>query len=186
MRSNYAALASSFVVIVVGQSKFDNGLLNGTLCVALEEFEQCRTDVLNSLGSSCVNNAEPGSFCVCQKRAEMLNCFGSYCWNFVSDRLLHLLDTLINHKIYGCEYQETIRQFMLDCYPDPVTELESIPFWPAPSEGSGVCSCNFESMEQDLADVYSQYDACIDIRKNDPSKEDLDCYCCSTSRTVSM
>merc|ERR1711939_1182435 len=170
MRSNYAALALSFVVTVVGQSKFDNGLLNGTSCVALEEFEQCRLDVVNNLSSSCVNNLGHGSPCVCQKRAEMLNCFGSYCWNF----------------IYGCEYQESIRQFMLDCYLDPVTELESTPFWPAPSEGSGVCSCNFEAMEQDLADVYSQYDACIDIRKNDPSIEELGCYCCSTSRTVSI
>merc|ERR1711939_949929 len=83
MRSNYAALALSFVVTVVGQSKFDNGLLNGTSCVALEEFEQCRLDVVNNLSSSCVNNLGHGSPCVCQKRAEMLNCFGSYCWIFI-------------------------------------------------------------------------------------------------------
>merc|ERR1711964_964710 len=119
MRSNYAALALSFVVTVVGQSKFDNGLLNGTSCVALEEFEQCRLDVVNNLSSSCVNNLGHGSPCVCQKRAEMLNCFGSYCWNFVSDRLLRLWDWLTKHQIYGCEYRESIRQFMLDCYLDP-------------------------------------------------------------------
>ncbi|PVH73432.1 hypothetical protein DL98DRAFT_519929 [Cadophora sp. DSE1049] len=170
MRIQCFAVAFGTVTVVVGQIKFDNSLLNGTSCVALEQFQQCRIDVLNDLSTSCLNNLEHGSPCVCQKRAEMLNCFGSYCWNY----------------IYGCEYQETIRQVMLDCYPDPVAELESIPFWPAPSEGPGVCSCNFESMEQDLADVSSQYDACIDIRKNDSSIEDWDCYCCSTTRAVSI
>ncbi|KAK0112675.1 hypothetical protein ONS95_014414 [Cadophora gregata] len=164
----FAVFASWGATMAVGQIEFDNGLLNGTSCVAQEQFEQCRLDILND--SSCLDNLERGNPCVCQKRAEMLNCFGSYCWNF----------------IYGCEYQETIRQFMLDCYPDPVSKLESVPFRPAPPEGPGVCSCNLESMEQDLTDVSSQYDTCIDIRKSDSNTQEWDCYCCSTSRTLSI
>ncbi|KAH7417820.1 hypothetical protein BKA64DRAFT_180103 [Cadophora sp. MPI-SDFR-AT-0126] len=170
MQLPYATLASSSLIVTVAGQKSESGLLNGTSCIALEEFEPCRTDVLNDLNNDCLTPYERGSPYVCHKRAAMLNCFGSYCWNYIC----------------GCEYQETIYQLMSDCYLDPVFELGSMPFWRAPSEGSGVCSCNFASMEQDLVDVSSQYDTCINNRRNDSRREDLDCYCCSTSRTVSF
>ncbi|KAG4428465.1 hypothetical protein IFR05_016051 [Cadophora sp. M221] len=158
----------TLAVTVLGTDILDS-FLNSSSCVAPNEFDSCHAEVLDKLRYTCLsmgNDRPRGDPCLCDIRAETLNCFGKYCWNYV----------------YGCDYQNMINLLLLDCFPDPIPELEPVPFWPAPVDGPGTCSCNFASMERDLTDAQLHYDACIDTASPDNSS----CYCCSLSRTLSL
>ncbi|KAH6718197.1 hypothetical protein BKA61DRAFT_299356 [Leptodontidium sp. MPI-SDFR-AT-0119] len=158
----------TLAVTVLGEDILES-FLNASSCVAPNEFDSCHAQALNKLRYTCLSMGSDrprGDPCLCDVRAETLNYFGRYCWNYV----------------YGCDYQKMINLLLLDCFPDPVAELESVPFWHTPVDGPATCSCNFASMEWDLTDAQLQHDTCIDTTSPGGSG----CYCCSLSRIFSL
>lgn len=83
----------TLAVTVLGEDILES-FLNASSCVAPNEFDSCHAQALNKLRYTCLSMGSDrprGDPCLCDVRAETLNYFGRYCWNYVSGRQLIIL-----------------------------------------------------------------------------------------------
>lgn len=85
-------------------------------------------------------------------------------------------------QVYSCEYQVLVGGLLAE-QSDPTTS--DIPFWPAPANAPGGCSCNF-------GDIYQNVTASMDLIQTECPQYVSSgaialgaCQCCAWSAAVS-
>ncbi|PMD47251.1 hypothetical protein L207DRAFT_506248 [Hyaloscypha variabilis F] len=129
-------------------------------CAAPAAYSACYGDVVVST-AKCVNefsdNPTAQKGCGCTDGEGKINCFAQACWN----------------RVYGCEYQRQVDYYRAEC------ELRSpdIPFWPAPDNAPGGCSCNTGVIIETIYVAEVDFYSCI--QGDDGSLTHLyECVCC--------
>ncbi|KAJ4253879.1 hypothetical protein NW762_010277 [Fusarium torreyae] len=102
----------------------------------------------------------------------------------------HCIDLL--RQVYSCEYQNTVLELGINCVSE---KYENIPFFPAPDDAPGACSCNLGKVITSINRAVDELDSCIDRNEKqwDSAKNDNDemdvfiqaCQCCSYSAILS-
>ncbi|KAL3467015.1 hypothetical protein BJX64DRAFT_284163 [Aspergillus heterothallicus] len=95
-------------------------------CVDKSGMQHCLTTAESQLGD-CGKDAQGDiqlNACMLTYDISLLGCYIQSCWN----------------KVYSCEYQLVVVDFLTRQYPPPE---EPIPFWPPPDNAPGGCVCNF-------------------------------------------
>ena len=96
---------------------------------------------------------------------------------------------LIMLQIYGCEYQSVVAQYFDLC---PLAAAP-VPYWPAPDNAPGGCSCNTGEVLEAYIAAEAQSVACLQNATSMTntnnleyiSKMDTACGCCATGITIS-
>ncbi|GLI72543.1 hypothetical protein PoHVEF18_000720 [Penicillium ochrochloron] len=98
-----------------------------------------------------------------------INCVAESCWN----------------QVYSCEYDKLIEEYFVQC----PAATEPIPFWPAPDNAPGGCSCNLGKVLHSVMKAQQEYTTCI---TNDTStsviqlsNKNTACGCCEVSAGLS-
>ncbi|KAK0124810.1 hypothetical protein ONS96_008691 [Cadophora gregata f. sp. sojae] len=143
------------------------GQRDPSLCVAPAEYEACNKDawakVDNYMNGKKRDTSEYVD-CFCFSNAYLLNCEAQFCWN----------------KVYGCEYNDIAENLLSFCSPDLV-KSDGIPFWPAPGNAPGACSCDNSATDLEMADIWSTTrEACSTGEVTDPNDKNsaANCGCC--------
>lgn len=128
--------------------------ITASTCVSPSGFTQCYNQAV-SHSESCLtsagNDLDKAVACACTLQLNELNCAMTNCWNVV----------------YGCEYQQLANLYDADC-------SAPVPFFPAPDNAPGGCSCNLGYVLYNNTNVEEQYKDCIttDVDQN------AGCTCC--------
>ncbi|CAG8191840.1 unnamed protein product [Penicillium olsonii] len=129
---------------------------------------------------SCMNSKCPGlgidcmNVCGAEQSALQMDCAGSHCWN----------------QVYSCEYQDTVIGW-IDQYPNP--NRDGLPFFPAPDNAPGSCSCNLGKVDRKLYLGTEQMTKCSNNETNlnqftkvdDITSYGKACSCCAFSSIIS-
>ncbi|KAL5363436.1 hypothetical protein BJX96DRAFT_155728 [Aspergillus floccosus] len=128
---------------------------------ALTDSKQC-TDVC-SVSTTCVQ------VCSCVMHQAFIKCVAESCWN----------------QAYSCEYGNLVASYFAKC----PTAAKPIPFWPAPDNAPGGCSCNLGKVLQSMINAQTEYNTCITDRNSSSVTElgnkDTACGCCEVSTGLS-
>ncbi|KAJ5088199.1 hypothetical protein N7456_011815 [Penicillium angulare] len=133
-------------VLLAGFSHLAHAQTNITAsaCAASSVFSSCNRDVADKW-SSCVNgcngNGDCSVDCGCTAHQEYINCMAHSCWN----------------QVYSCEYQLFIQQYFSIC----PGAIEPIPFWPAPDNAPGRCSCDLGKVLKNTLSARKEQVSCI-------------------------
>lgn len=91
--------------------------------------------------------------------------------------------------MHGCEYQNYAHSMLFDC--PHVIDTKALPFFPAPENAPGICSCNFGAADIETIDVlYNQVATCN--KTNDGIRDGIGrqlekaCLCCGQSIAISL
>lgn len=94
--------------------------------------------------------------------------------------------------MYSCEYQNTVLELGGNCIDE---KFENVPFFPAPDDAPGACSCNLGKVITSLNRATDELDTCIERNQEtwDSLLLDIDeqtvfskaCKCCSISSMLS-
>ncbi|KAH7309322.1 hypothetical protein BKA65DRAFT_519610 [Rhexocercosporidium sp. MPI-PUGE-AT-0058] len=143
------------------------GQKDPSTCVAPAEYEACNKDALISM-DNCMSGkkrtVDAYNECFCFARTYLLNCEGQFCWN----------------KVYGCEYNDLVQLLLDACHPDLV-KTDDIPFWPAPANAPGGCSCDNSATDLANAELWSTtHEACSIGKVVDTNDKNStwNCNCC--------
>lgn len=176
-------------------------------CVSPDAFNQCQLNATNSGYQPCLSKCPAANTtaatdgyatdfgtcwegCACELYTQQLNCALEHCWN----------------RVYGCEYQKTAFNHLTICdAADPPSASASasaaassststtltsqqindvyseagIPYFPAPADAPGACSCNLASAFEAMTLVFMGLDNCAGNSSDpDPSQT---CGCCAYS-----
>ncbi|KAE8352409.1 hypothetical protein BDV28DRAFT_161842 [Aspergillus coremiiformis] len=121
-----------------------------------------------NLGIDCIH------VCECIRNTHYIECAATSCWN----------------QVYSCEYQQTASDLLDTCIN---TDIDAIPFFPAPENAPGGCSCNLGRIAkvQVLAD--EKLNECVhnmtEMNRQGAYKQtkiygDI-CVCCGQSSIIS-
>ncbi|KAG4428467.1 hypothetical protein IFR05_016053 [Cadophora sp. M221] len=163
-----AVAFATWLIVVVFSGHTLSQDLDPSQCLAPVEYEACSKNAQEELGECQDLRQEDIRPCVCKAQAAVLNCVGRYCWN----------------KVYGCEYQELAEEMQVHCL--PASPENKSPFWPAPPNVPGTCSCDTSSAFTKLlapsdADTYGRCSDNITAQLAKVSSyEKIMCGCCST------
>lgn len=147
-------LLVSLITPALAQNSASNYTITASTCVAPSAFTQC-TSPIDSYLSSCIaqagNDQNKILACSCVGTLRYLNCAMANCWNVV----------------YGCEYQAIANIYDSVC-------ANPVPFFPAPDNAPGGCSCNLGYVLYNNTYAAIDYKDCIsgDVTQNDA------CTCC--------
>lgn len=128
--------------------------ITASTCASSSGFTQCYNQV-NSNYETCIASAggdlDKSLACACVGQLDELNCAMTNCWNVV----------------YGCEYQQLANMYTANC-------ASPVPFFPAPDNAPGGCSCNLGYVLYNETNVEFEYKDCItsDVDRN------AGCTCC--------
>jgi hypothetical protein len=92
--------------------------------------------------------------------------------------------------VYSCEYQNTVLELGGNCIDE---KFENVPFFPAPENAPGACSCNLGKLVTSLNRAVDELDLCIDRNQETWDSLSFDeqmifgkaCKCCSESGILS-
>ncbi|RPB16141.1 hypothetical protein P167DRAFT_542403 [Morchella conica CCBAS932] len=141
--------------------------ISSTGCVDKAGFEKCLADAVDAEAACIKTTSGDASLivgCGYGNQINQMNCYMSSCWN----------------KIYSCEYSALAAQYTTDR--DLMTP-EPIPFWPAPANAPGACSCNIGEAVVNSTQVYLESIGCISTYQNVPDL--FGCTCCSFDGALS-
>ncbi|KAJ5732036.1 hypothetical protein N7493_003517 [Penicillium malachiteum] len=163
--------------------------ITASACAASSVYSSCNHDVADkwsSCLSRCKGNGDCSVDCGCTAHQEYINCMAHSCWN----------------QVYSCEYQLFIQQYFTIC----PNAAEPIPFWPAPDDAAGRCSCALGKVLQNTLSARKEQVSCISniadetvntvtgalgdlssIGKNvaDIATTAVGCACCGASASIS-
>ncbi|KAJ5604367.1 hypothetical protein N7510_009521 [Penicillium lagena] len=114
---------------------------------------------INAAGSDVVVLA-----CGLAKEVDEMLCYMSDCWN----------------KIYSCEYQYLVSSYLLQ----HTTEV-SVPFFPAPANAPGGCSCNMGDVLVNATTSISLIESKCSSYTFSSSTKLSECQCCALSAALS-
>ncbi|KAL4801191.1 hypothetical protein BDV18DRAFT_149815 [Aspergillus unguis] len=153
------------------------GYFESNDCAAPSDFASCYDDA-DSWWTDCINdnckgqNIDCQNACECARQQSYTRCAASYCWNMV----------------YSCEYQQQVTDSINSCIkPD----VDSVPFWPAPDNAAGRCSCSIGDLttvqfrvNQVIAECGDQVDP-FSQSADDIQSYGMGCLCCGFSGLLS-
>ncbi|KAJ5392799.1 hypothetical protein N7465_011773 [Penicillium sp. CMV-2018d] len=132
--------------------------------------------------TSCMNQQCPGlgidciNACECERSASQIDCAGASCWN----------------RVYSCEYQNTVVDFLNVCI---TPNRDGLPYWPTPDDAPDSCSCNIGKIEKKEYLITNQINECSNNRTNIDGMAVTDtdamieyghaCLCCGYSAIIS-
>ncbi|KAH7417821.1 hypothetical protein BKA64DRAFT_652931 [Cadophora sp. MPI-SDFR-AT-0126] len=166
MRKSPIATTVAFLGLVAAW-EMPMGQRDASLCVAPAEYAACNKETLaavDNCSSGLKRDTDEYNECLCFNYAYLLNCEGQFCWN----------------KVYGCEYNDLVELLLDSCGSDLVNSDE-IPFWPAPADAPGACSCNNSAVDLENANLWSTtHEACSTGEVTDPNDKNSswNCNCC--------
>ncbi|KAL4899361.1 hypothetical protein BDW74DRAFT_115674 [Aspergillus multicolor] len=174
MRSTIYLLSLAALRLTVAEQV---GYFNSDDCADPSGFASCYDDA-DEWYADCINENCEGlgvdchNACEYARQGAYTRCAASSCWN----------------KVYSCEYQQQASDYVSSAV-NPDTE--NIPFWPAPDNAAGRCSCPIgkvttaqvllnEGMEScgDLADPFNQ-------TPDEIESIGMGCLCCGWSSWLS-
>jgi hypothetical protein len=93
-------------------------------------------------------------------------------------------------QVYSCEYQQTAQDVLNLCLN---FDMDQIPFWPAPAEAAGGCSCNIGDVARKEVQISAQLTECSNNKTNlnkmtevgDMTNYAQACICCAESAIIS-
>ncbi|KAL1961616.1 hypothetical protein VTN77DRAFT_1391 [Rasamsonia byssochlamydoides] len=140
--------------------------ISSTGCVDPSAFDKCISAAASKEGT-CIDEAggNDGVVIACgwQKDVDEMLCYMESCWN----------------KVYSCEYQYLVASYLVQR-----TSSETIPFFPAPDNAPGGCSCNLGKVLVNATNSIEQASSCAQYTL--ASQTDLlTCQCCAWSAGVS-
>jgi len=140
-----------------------NDTIDASTCVDPGGYTACFDQVV-TLSATCVKDAADAvqvMGCGCFGYSSQIACAASHCWN----------------RVYGCEYQFLVANYFSLCN----VASPPIPYWPAPENAPGGCSCALGLYTQALLNAYETSSEC-GLAVNNTIKE---CGCCAKSVEVS-
>ncbi|KAF4947797.1 hypothetical protein FGADI_10130 [Fusarium gaditjirri] len=148
--------------------------LTSSGCADASGFEKCQASV-NKKTSSCIAQAHHDNSqvellaCGCQDYINNFNCYAAYCWN----------------RVWECEYQEYMISYFMNC----ANAKQPVPYFPAPKNAPGACSCNIGQVHLNIQDAIHQMATCSNNANSGDAGSDLQqmegCSCCEISGALS-
>ncbi|KAF3399858.1 hypothetical protein F1880_008166 [Penicillium rolfsii] len=157
-------------------------------------YDSCNGDTMcmvmrcPNLGADCINA------CGCVRATDQIDCTASSCWNQVcaAKELGYEIKSHVSFslQVYSCEYQRTAQDVLNTCLG---FDMDQIPFWPAPADAAGGCSCNIGHVAQKEVQISAQLTECKNNKTNlnkltegdDMTNYAQACICCAESAIVS-
>ncbi|KAF5579272.1 uncharacterized protein FSUBG_13647 [Fusarium subglutinans] len=148
--------------------------LTSSGCADASGFEQCQASA-NKKTSSCIAQARHDNSqvellaCGCQDYVDNFNCYAAFCWN----------------RVWECEYQEYVVSYFMNCD----TAKKPVPYFPAPKNAQGACSCNVGQVYLNIQDAIQQTGTCSNSANSGDAGSNLQkiegCNCCEISGALS-
>lgn len=183
-------------------------------CVSPVVFNQCQLNATNLVYQPCLSKCPAANTtaaaegyatdfgtcwekCACELYTHQINCALEYCWN----------------RVYGCEYQKTAYNLVTICGEveienpsasasttasasatsstsvsqsiDDVYSEAGVPYFPAPADAPGACSCNLVSAFEAVTLVFDGAENCAGGEDNTDPLLNETCGCCAYSGAYS-
>ncbi|KAF5977253.1 putative membrane protein [Fusarium bulbicola] len=148
--------------------------LTSSGCADASGFEKCQASA-NKKTSSCIAQARHDNSqvellaCGCQDYVDNFNCYAAFCWN----------------RFWECEYQEYMVSYFMNCN----IAKQPVPYFPAPKNAQGACSCNVGQVYLNIQDAIQQTGTCSNSANSGDAGSNLQkiegCNCCEISRALS-
>lgn len=148
--------------------------LTNSGCADASGFEKCQASA-NKHTSSCIAQARHDNSqvellaCGCQDYVDNFNCYAAFCWN----------------RVWECEYQEYMVSYFMNCN----TAKQPVPYFPAPKNAPGACSCNVGQVYLNIQDAIQQTATCSNGADSGDAGNNLQqiegCNCCEISGALS-
>ncbi|KAL5604986.1 hypothetical protein FOVSG1_005133 [Fusarium oxysporum f. sp. vasinfectum] len=148
--------------------------LTSSGCADASGLEKCQASV-NKKTSSCIAQARHDNSqlellaCGCQDYVDNFNCYAASCWN----------------RVWECEYQEYMVSYFMNC----ATAKQPVPYFPAPKNAPGACSCNVGQVYLNIQDAIQQTAMCSNNADSGDAGSNLQqiegCNCCEISGALS-
>lgn len=148
--------------------------LTSSGCADASGFEKCQASA-NKDTSSCIAQARHDNSqvellaCGCQDYVDNFNCYAAFCWN----------------RVWECEYQEYMVSYFMNCN----IAKQPVPYFPAPKNAPGACSCNVGQVYLNIQDVIQQTATCSNAADSGDAGNNLQqiegCNCCEISGALS-
>ncbi|PLB51456.1 hypothetical protein P170DRAFT_433443 [Aspergillus steynii IBT 23096] len=104
--------------------------------------------------------------CACTRDRARIDCAASSCWN----------------QVYSCEYQLTVSDLAETC---DKPDLDNIPFYPAPDNAPGGCSCAVGKVNKAMLEATKIQGNQCDLKSSASDSEIEECMCCGYSAILS-
>ncbi|KAF5682445.1 hypothetical protein FCIRC_4999 [Fusarium circinatum] len=148
--------------------------LTSSGCADASGFEKCQASA-NKKTSSCIAQARHDNSqvellaCGCQDYVDNFNCYAAFCWN----------------RVWECEYQEYMVSYFMNCN----IAKQPVPYFPAPKNAQGACSCNVGQVYLNIQDAIQQTGTCSNSANSGDAGSNLQkiegCNCCEISGALS-
>ncbi|KAF7156248.1 hypothetical protein CNMCM5623_009641 [Aspergillus felis] len=146
--------------------------ITADVCADPSTFTSCTTKA-DADAKGCMDVCNGNKLCVlscgCAMYQAYMNCVGESCWN----------------QAYSCEYGKLVATYFAEC---PVAS-EPVPFWPAPDNAPGGCSCNLGKVLQATLNAQKENNACLTNKTTtnviELSNKYTACGCCEVSAGLS-
>ncbi|RBQ68209.1 hypothetical protein FVER53590_09992 [Fusarium verticillioides] len=165
---------ASFLVSLSALAATADVTLTSSGCADASGFEKCQASA-NKKTSSCIaqarhdNSQEELLACSCQDYVDNFNCYAAFCWN----------------RVWECEYQEYMVSYFMNC----ATAKQPVPYFPAPKNAPGACSCNVGQVYLNIQDAIQQTATCSNNADSGDAGNNLQqiegCNCCEISGALS-
>ncbi|OQU97907.1 hypothetical protein CLAIMM_03771 [Cladophialophora immunda] len=160
----YFTLILSLSALAAASSSLGSNFTS-TDCASSSGFDKCFSAAQNK-ATKCIDDGDGSDAidiaCTCVMWLDEINCAVSNCWN----------------EVYSCQYQALIIRYMTFC----PTSQDGFPFFPAPDNAPGGCSCNIGQVYLNAANSYTESTKC-----SSPSSVDgeIACICCMEASAYS-
>ncbi|KAI9046025.1 uncharacterized protein KD926_005972 [Aspergillus affinis] len=105
--------------------------------------------------------------CSCPQYQAQIDCATSSCWN----------------QVYSCEYDLTVGALLESC--EDKQSVDDIPFWPAPDNAKGACSCNVGKVDQISYGAMAKVQKQCGLKASSDGSKIQECACCGLSAALS-
>ncbi|KAG9658376.1 hypothetical protein KCU64_g4553, partial [Aureobasidium melanogenum] len=145
-----AVVSAQIIDFEVIPSLFDsvNTPFTFTGCAAPKEMQTCwqaqnfTDEYLYNFTVEFFDNA-------CFGLQNRIDCALTNCWN----------------RVYSCDYQQLVLTYNETCNdPDPysnITQVLDLPFYPAPVDAAGECSCNLKTVRDKSESLFEGFETCL-------------------------
>ncbi|KAK1142934.1 hypothetical protein N8T08_007175 [Aspergillus melleus] len=105
--------------------------------------------------------------CSCTQHQAEIDCATSSCWN----------------QVYSCEYDLTVGALLESC--EDKQSVDDIPFWPAPENAAGGCSCNVGKVDKISYGALAKVEKQCGLKASADDSKIQGCACCGFSAALS-
>lgn len=155
----------------IGASQYLGDVTTGDGCVDPSGFQSCTNKVFAVVNDCSTSGTILEAECYCGLMEGLSACYLDSCWN----------------KVYGCGYQYAVGQTLSNCYikGSSLTNT-SYPFFPAPDNAQGGCSCKIGDVGECQFGYQKQLDDeyCNQFIST-PGASLGECICCLNTATAS-